>query len=214
MSKVILFQGDSITDSQRDRKCDGLCYGLGNGYALLAASRLLADHPNDGLQFFNHGISGNRVVDLYARWKQDTINVKPDILSILIGVNDTWHEAQFQNGVELDRFEAIYRMLVEWTLKALTKCKLLLMEPFALPFGQPMTWEAKFRAEIPRRGKIVKAIAKDFNVTFLPLQKKIDAAVKAVNGNYSHLLMDGVHPACAGHQLIADEWIKATKEFF
>ena len=133
-TKVILFQGDSITDAGRNREQQGVVNGpyggTGYGYPLFASARLLADQPQAGLQFYNLGISGNRVVDLYARWKIDALNIKPDILSILIGVNDTWHEKARQNGVEVPRYEMIFRMLLEWTKKELPETKLVLMEPF------------------------------------------------------------------------------------
>ena len=90
----ILFQGDSITDAGRNRDADtaNIPSGLGSGYVNLIAAQLLRQHPEDNLQIYNRGISGNRIVDLYARWKVDAINLKPDLISVLIGVNDTWHE--------------------------------------------------------------------------------------------------------------------------
>ena len=91
MSKVILFQGDSVTDCGRSRE-NVFNGGLGSGYPTLIGARILADHLGEGYQIYNRGISGNRVVDLYARWKCDAIVLRPDIISILIGVNDTWHE--------------------------------------------------------------------------------------------------------------------------
>ena len=99
--KLVLFQGDSITDCGRNREAD---HPMGSGYATMAAGEIMAEHPGE-YRFLNRGISGNRSVDLYARIKQDLINLKPDYLSILIGVNDVWHEYTRQNGVDADKFE-------------------------------------------------------------------------------------------------------------
>ena len=114
--KTILFQGDSITDCRRDREAEvNLPWHLGYGYSNLVSSRLLLNDPEAMYRCINRGISGNRVVDLYARWKIDALNLRPDIISILIGVNDVWHEVGNHNGVEADRFEQVYRMMLEWT---------------------------------------------------------------------------------------------------
>ena len=114
MIKTVLFQGDSITDARRDREApDGDSSRIGYGYVALVAGKLLARNIGKEFNCINRGISGNRVVDLYARWKIDALNLKPDLLSILVGVNDTWHEFSRQNGVEVERYEKIYRMLLE-----------------------------------------------------------------------------------------------------
>ena len=129
----ILFQGDSITDAGRARDAAlPANTGLGLGYPHLIAGRLLSQCPKRGYQFFNRGIGGNRVVDLYARWKVDALNMRPDLISILIGVNDTWHEFGSRNGVEVDRYATVYRMLLEWTRKELPQTKLVICEPFVL----------------------------------------------------------------------------------
>ena len=112
-NQVILFQGDSITDCGRSREANVPNTGLGGGYPFMAAAHLLCAKAEDGLKFFNRGISGNRIVDLYARWKIDGLNLNPDVISILIGVNDTWHAFGSNNGVEVPRFEQFYRMLLD-----------------------------------------------------------------------------------------------------
>ena len=106
----ILFQGDSITDVGRNTN-SGSLLSIGQGYPCLIASRLGADEPGK-YEFVNRGISGNRIVDVYARIKADCWNLEPDLLSVLIGVNDVWHEFAVQNGVDADRFYAVYKMLV------------------------------------------------------------------------------------------------------
>lgn len=202
---TILFQGDSITDCGRARDAAVPNTGLGSGYALFAAGRMLHDMPGKNLQFWNKGISGNRVVDLYARWKIDALNLKPDLISILIGVNDTWHEFASENGVEVERYGEIYSMLLSWTVEKLPRTKIILMEPFVLQCGAVgKDWPA----EIDQRRKIVKKLAAEFNATFLPLQALFNAA--ATKNSPEYWLRDGVHPSCAGHMLIADTWVKTA----
>ena len=210
-TKVILFQGDSITDAGRNREQQGVVNGpyggTGYGYPLFASARLLADQPQAGLQFYNLGISGNRVVDLYARWKIDALNLKPDLISILIGVNDTWHERSRQNGVEVPRFEKIYRMLLEWTREVLPEVKLVLMEPFVLPFGAAdETWVA----EVAERAVVVRKLAEEFNAVFIPTQEMLTKAAQTASPEY--WLVDGVHPTAAGHQFLADAWLAGVRK--
>ena len=207
MGKVILFQGDSITDAGRSREEVPANTGLGLGYPYLVSANLLYNDAELNWQIFNRGISGNRVVDLYARWKIDALNIKPDILSILIGVNDTWHEKARQNGVEVPRYEMIFRMLLEWTKQELPETKLVLMEPFVfLSEAVDETW----LDEIAARRAVVKKLAEEFGAIFIPLQEMFNEALKK-NDNTLYWLRDGVHPTSAGHQLIADAWLKATE---
>ena len=198
----ILFWGDSITDVGRDRDDPG---SLGAGYPLLIGSRLGADCPGR-YTFRNTGISGNRSVDLYARVKADCWNWQPDVVSILVGVNDVWHELrESPNGVGADRFHRVCRMLVEDTLARLPDCTLLLMEPFMLPgTATNRNWEA-FSREVPLRAQAIREVAEQFHTRFLPLQGLLDEACKRCPAD--HWLADGVHPTPAGHQLIADAWL-------
>ena len=204
---TVLFQGDSITDCGR-AACGGAGFdskGLGPGYPGMIAARLACDRPGVEWDFINRGISGNRVVDLYARWKIDALNLKPDFLSILIGVNDTGHEKVLRNGVEVPRYEQFYRMLLDWTLKELPNVKLVLLEPFVFPFGAVTP---DWVDEIAQRGDVVRRIADDYQAVFIPVQSILnDALQKAPR---EHWLADGIHPMPAGHQLIADAWLKAT----
>ena len=108
MGKLILFQGDSVTDCGRTSSGDP-DGNLGVGYPYFITARLWADRLGEEIETVNRGISGNRVVDLYARWKIDALNLNPDVLSILIGVNDTWHEFMYRNGVEVPRYVGFYR---------------------------------------------------------------------------------------------------------
>ena len=205
--KIIVFQGDSVTDAGRNRDQTEPNRGLGPGYPLLVAARLLAERPHDGLKFYNRGISGNRVVDLYARWKIDTLNYKPDLISILIGVNDTWHEYMRQNGVEVERYAQVYRMLLGWTLEVLPDVKLVLIEPFILPGSAP---GPEWFAEMEARRAVVRELAEEYRTGFVAAQEILSAAAEETNPEY--YLADGVHPTAAGHQLIADAWIREVKK--
>ena len=207
--KRILFQGDSITDVSRDRLNlePNSPAALGGGYANHIASELLHDHPDKGLEFFNRGISGNRVVDLYSRWKVDALNLQPNLISILIGVNDLWHEFMHQNGVELDRFETVYRMLLEYTKRSLLEVQLVICEPFVLPCG--VVTEA-WQEDMAQRQKIVEALAAEFNAIFVPFQNVFDRACETAPAAY--WAPDGVHPSPAGHGVLARAWLKAVRK--
>ena len=200
----ILFFGDSITDAGRDRNNDYLLSSYGQGYVKFIAGELLSQDPT-AYEIVNRGISGHRVVDLYARIKADLWNIEPDVLSILIGVNDVWHELYGKNGVELDRYERVYRMLIEDTQKRLPNLKIVLLEPFVL---KGTATEEKYEGflEVYKYAEVVKRLAKEYGLYFLPLQEKLTAAAEKHGASY--YLADGVHPAMAGAKLIADEWLK------
>ncbi len=212
MSKTILFQGDSITDVLRSRENDAF---LGHGYATMVSGSLGLDYPEE-YSFINRGISGNRVVDLYARIKADIINLKPDYMSILIGVNDVWHEFGSKNGVSTEKFEKIYSMLIEEIKEALPEIKIMILEPFFLRC--PATsLDAdgndrydSFRSEVELRAAAAKRVAEKYALPFIQLQAKLDSVYNPENPTY--WLRDGVHPTAPGHALIAREWIKTFEE--
>lgn len=203
--KTILFQGDSITDVGRVREDES---SLGQGYPRMLAERLGYEYPGQ-FRYLNRGISGNRVVDLYARWKVDALNLKPDYLSILIGVNDVWHEIEAQNGVEAKKYEKIYTMLLEETLEALPDIKIILMEPFVLHgTGTDKAWDV-FSQEVAKRQEAVHRIADTFKLPLVRLQDKLNEAERIAPASY--WLGDGVHPTPAGHALLTDQWIRVFK---
>jgi lysophospholipase L1-like esterase len=201
--KTILFQGDSITDAGRSYTDDA---GLGSGYPLFVAGRLGMDSPGQW-RVINRGISGNRVVDLYARWKIDCLNLKPDVISILIGINDVWHELGSKNGVEADKFERIYGMLLEETVAILPDTRLMVLEPFVLSSAATEAQWAYFHEETALRAKAARMVADEYGAVFVSLQDAFDDAAKLAPA--AHWLSDGVHPTPAGHQLIADCWLAA-----
>ena len=200
----ILFQGDSITDAGRSGDSEEY---RGNGYPTFLAGQLGLRSPGE-YTVINRGISGNRVVDLYARWKRDCLNLCPDVLSILIGVNDVWHELDFQNGVDAEKYEKVFNLLLDETQEKLPGIKLIILEPFVLK-GTATTarWDY-FSKEVPLRAAAAKRVAEAHGAVFVPLQKLLDDA--CTNGiESSDWLIDGVHPTAAGHALIAREWLAA-----
>ena len=200
----ILFQGDSITDCGRDWNDDNQ---LGRGYAYLVSTYLGLKEPGK-YTFVNKGISGNRVVDLYARIKRDIINYKPDVMSILIGVNDVWHElGDSPNGVDADKFFKIYSMLIEEVKDALPSIKIMIMEPFVLEACSTTEHCEFFKTEVKKRAEMAKRIAEKYSLPFIELQNGFDELSKAAPNSY--WLGDGVHPTPAGHEFVKNEWLKA-----
>ncbi|MBP3634732.1 MAG: hypothetical protein J6J43_09195 [Oscillospiraceae bacterium] len=196
--KTILFQGDSITDCLRYREDP---YHLGSGYAVITAGRIGVNFPGK-YRFLNKGIGGNRSVDLYARVKCDIIALKPDILTILIGVNDTWHELAHQNGVSVERYEQLYDMLLCDVKAALPQTKIVLLEPFVLPGSGVEPYYDAFAQDVRNRQVVSKRLADKHGLSYVFLQKTLENfAQKTSNDN---VLLDGVHPSPTGHALIAD----------
>ncbi len=204
--KRILFQGDSITDVSRSRENDSY---RGMGYPLLVTAELGLDYPEE-YEFINRGISGNRVVDLYSRIKNDLINLKPDVLSILIGINDVWHEINYQNGVSTEKYEKIYNMLIEEIKEELPEIRIMILEPFVLK-GEATTehWD-EFRKGAEEKAAAAKRVAEKNGLEFIPLMEKFDELAKKAAPEY--WLFDGVHPTAMGHEVIAREWVKTFKK--
>jgi lysophospholipase L1-like esterase len=207
-SPVILFQGDSITDTGRARDQQdkpNSAAALGNGYAHFAAARILARYPERQAQIFNRGISGNRIPDLYARLREDVLNLKPDLLSILIGVNDTWHHFKRNAGVSHEKFARIYRQFLAEVKAELPTIQLVLCEPFVLITGEVTP---EWSADITERRAIVADIARESSAIFLPFQRMFDDALTRAPADY--WLYDGIHPTPAGHALMAELWLTTT----
>lgn len=205
---VILFQGDSITDAGRSREEAGQPNSqpaLGKGYAWLAASQLLTDRPADNLKIYNRGISGHKVPQLAARWQTDCLDLKPDVLSILIGVNDIWHKLGGKYEGTPATYERDYLALVENTLKALPDVKIVICEPFVLRCGAVKDdWFPEFDSY----RAAAKKVAETFAATFVPFQTMFDEAAKLAPPN--HWAGDGVHPSANGASLMAHHWLKAV----
>lgn len=199
---TILFQGDSITDGNRGRSADPN-HIMGHGYAFSIASRLGAEYPDRNLHFINRGISGNTVIDLANRWQTDTLELAPDVVSILVGVNDVYFRLK-NNDASPNTFEQVYRGLLEQTRAKLPKVLLVLGEPFVLPVGM-VKEDLRWVPEIQQRQQVVKKLATEFNAVFVGYQTVFNKACAKAPAEY--WIWDGIHPTVAGHELMAREWI-------
>jgi len=205
--KTFVFQGDSITDVHRDYRNDD---NSGAGYPTLVAARLGLSHPGD-YRFLNRGVSGDRIVDLNARIKRDIINLKPDVLSILIGINDVWHElADSPNGVDNEKFFRTYCEVLREIKAACPAVKIYILEPFVLKAAATEENWSYFARETRLRAASAKKAADLCGCRFLPLQNRFDVLCEKAEPAY--WLRDGVHPTAMGHQVIADELIRAVEE--
>ena len=204
---VILFQGDSITDAGRNRSAAGEnnAAALGGGYPLIAASHMLRAHPDSALRIFNRGVSGDKTPALQARWETDTIALKPDILSILVGVNDLWHKLSGGYSGTVADFESQYNDLLQSSRQALPNVRLVILEPFVLVTGAV---DAKWFPEFDERRAVTARVAKRTGATFIPLQSMFTQLARSAPPSY--WLADGVHPTIAGHAAIADRWREAV----
>jgi lysophospholipase L1-like esterase len=207
--QVILFQGDSITDSGRNKEDTGFntARNLGSGYPLLAGAALLNKYEALNLKVYNKGISGNKVYQLAERWDKDCLELKPDVLSILIGVNDIWHKLNGTYNGTIEIYRNDYIALLERTMKALPNVKLIICEPFAVNGVKAV--DDKWYPEFYDYQKSAREIAKQFRATFIPFQSVYDEAQKRAPGSY--WTGDGVHPTLAGAQLMAKAWMKALE---
>ncbi len=198
---VVLFQGDSITDAGRAKDKP---QELGGGYAAIAASHLMCD--NADIVCYNRGISGNRIVDVYARMKKDIVNLKPDVMSLLIGVNDIWHDySETPNGVDVVKFEKIYRLLLDELRAEFPNLKLMILGAYLVKGSATEEIYDTFRHEVELRADAARRIAADYGAVYVPLQDKFDAAVAAAPDTV--WTRDGVHPYGAGCALIARAWL-------
>lgn len=207
----ILFYGDSITDMGRYRDAEiGSAGSFGDGYVRPIADTLIYKNP-EKYQIINRGISGDRVVDLYARVKKDCWNFEPDVLSIYIGVNDVWHElGDDKNGVEIDRYEKVYRMLIEDTLKRLPNVKIMLVEPFVVK-GVSTTEKFNEFTLVYEYAKVVKKLANEYKFPLVEIQNDMNKAVEKYGSNV--VCKDGVHPDIYGMNIIADNWLKTFNKY-
>ena len=204
---TILFQGDSITDAGRDKKNEvpNQQKAFGKGYAWMAASQLLISKTTHNLSIHNRGISGNKVHQLDARWDKDCIQLKPNVLSILIGVNDIWHGLNGRYDGTVKTYEDDYRKLIEKTRKLLPKVNLVICEPFVLKCGAVTD---KWFPEFDKYRASARKIASENEALFVPFQAMFDEAVKYAEPK--HWAGDGVHPSPHGASLMAHFWIQAV----
>lgn len=205
---VILFQGDSITDGNRGRSNDPN-HIHGHGYQYILASEMYADNFDKSIEVINRGISANRIADLYGRWKEDCLTLKPTVLSILIGINDLHFLRENGSGSEPERFEKIYRLLLDEVSEQSPDTLIIVMEPF---FGVADNEEYTnyMKENLGKYAAVARKIAEEYNAVFVPLQDIFDEYAKTTD--IKNLLWDGVHPTTGGHQLIARRWKECVSD--
>jgi acyl-CoA thioesterase-1 len=204
---VVLFQGNSITDAGRSRTTIGPNSpdGMGFGYPKLVMDSVLERYPEHHLQFYNRGISGDRIRDLEYRWGEDSLPLQPSILSILIGINDTSNYVVLGMGTSPEEYWKVYRKLLANTLEISPFTRFVLCEPFLLKTGDVTD---EWVTDNKQRRNIVRMLAEDFNAVFIPFQAALNFAAQEVPAH--HLLDDGMHPTNKGHQVLAECWIKTV----
>lgn len=203
-----LFQGDSITDGNRTRNNDWN-HVLGHGYAFIIASRLWFEYPDKDWMFYNRGISGNTIDDLKDRWGEDAIDLNPDVLSILIGINDVYGIVKGYLEQSIAEFEKSYRAVLDKTKSELPSTTILLLEPFILPGGRVEENTEVWKKETQLRQKVVRKLSDEYQTLLVPLQEPFTKACEKAPAK--HWIWDGIHPMPAGHELIAREWIKVVQ---
>ena len=207
--QTILFQGDSITDAGRER---GRYYandasGMGSGYAHHIVTHLLGKYPEKNYRFYNRGISGNKVFQLADRWEEDCLQLQPDVLSILIGVNDYWHKLDWGYKGTVETYKKDLNKLLERTKKHLPEVRLIIGEPFAVKGGSAINerWGAFHDYR-----KVAKQIAEEHDAIFLPYHSIFEKALEMAPVSY--WCPDGVHPSLAGAYLMKEAWVEGFKQ--
>ncbi|MBE6594015.1 MAG: GDSL family lipase [Ruminococcaceae bacterium] len=205
MKKVrILFQGDSITDAGRDRRN---YYHLGGGYPAYAAPLIKEAHPELELEFINLGISGNRTGQLFDRLYPDAIALKPDVISILIGINDLWHRYNWDMVTTTDeQIELNYRCILE-RLKKDTDAKIMILAPYLLD----CTDKEEVRADLARLLPIVRKLADEYADVYVPLDELFDEALKT-QPEPAYYSGDGVHPNANGARFVGEHYARAIEK--
>ncbi len=205
---IILFQGDSITDGARGRS-DDPNHILGHGYVFLVAAELGMTLAERQPHIINRGVSGDRASDLYARWNEDALALRPDLISILVGVNDVWAAMNGDPRGATDRFARSLRHVLEETAEKLPDTGLVLVEPFVLPTGAPASDWACWQERIAACQQSVRELARAFDAVHVPTQQMFDHACGQAEAAY--WLWDGVHPTAAGHGLLARAWLEGVR---
>lgn len=201
-NSLVLFQGDSVTDAGRSRINDS---ELGRGYPNMISAFFSAMYPEKKVKFINRGISGNRVRNLQSRWKEDCLDLKPDWVSILIGINDCWRRYDSNDPTSVEDYEKSYRDILIRTVNE-TDARLILCEPFVLPVPED---RKRWREDLDPKIQVVRHLALEFNAILIPYDGIYAAA--CATREPAFWAADGVHPTYAGHALMSIEWLKAVK---
>jgi len=196
---LVLFQGDSITDAGRQRDGND---GFGEGYAMMVAAWFGAIFPRKGVRFLNRGVCGQRTVDLVARWETDCLALKPDWVSLLIGINDTWRGIDQGDFTSPEMFEFNFRRLLKPVKEGLN-ASLVLLEPFVLP--NHAAYDA-MRDDLDHKLEVVRKIAREFEALLVPLDGLFQQACTQTPPD--HWAVDGVHLTPAGNALVARAWLR------
>ncbi len=200
----ILFQGDSITDANRDKRN---YHELGSGYPKYAAELIESEHPDIDFEFINFGISGNRTCQLFDRLYDDGIVFAPDIISILIGINDIWHRHDFGKIETTDaQIQLNYRCILE-RLRRQTNSKIVMLQPFLLDSHGIDHLREDFARLLP----IVDALAAEFADVYVPLNEYFSEALKTQPAPL-YYSADGVHPNAEGAKFIAEHYKNAINK--
>jgi Lysophospholipase L1 and related esterases len=199
---TVLFQGDSVTDGGRD--CENLD-DMGFGYPMMTASWFAALHPEKNVRFINKGISGDQVKDLKSRWDKDCIQLKPTLVSILIGINDCWRRFDSNDPTPVEQFASTYTYILD-RLQEADNPKIILCEPFVLPALED---RRAWREDLDPKIHVVRELARQYKALLLPLDGIFSSAASFKEPGF--WTPDGVHPSPAGHALIAKEWLKLTQ---
>lgn len=197
----VLFQGDSITDGNRGRGSDPN-HILGHSYAFLIAAKHGAAYPERKLVFMNRGISGHTTADLQQRWQADTLDLKPEVLSILVGANDSTRK------VPIADYERNYDGLLAAARAANPRLKLVLCQPFVFPGGKKQAAYPEWREDLRHRQQVVAKLAAKYGAVLVDFQAALDDACR--RAPLEHWVWDGVHPTYSGHQILADAWERAV----
>lgn len=207
--KTIVFQGDSITDMARGRNSWDLNHLYGHSYVFLIASKLGFENPGSKTVFYNRGNSGDRCIDVAARWKEDTLDLKPDIISLLVGINDVIMDVENGGGVSAEDYEKTLCGIIEITKKELPGIRFVLCEPIFFLSPAQEKYRKEFAERVPRQQEAVKLIAEKYGCVFVPLQEDFNTAYAAhPELGEEYWIWDGIHPTAAGHQIIARKWLK------
>jgi len=207
----VLFQGDSITDMGRGRTEDPN-HLLGHGYAFIIAAMEAAYFPGRAVTFINRGVSGNTTDDLAARWQTDTLDLEPDVLSILIGVNDLGHKLREGQPFSIETYEKTYGMLLADAVHAAPGVKFILGEPFLAPGSATAADFEQRQLAMEAMRAVVKELADQYHAPVVHYQRMFDEAAK--RAPHAYWIWDGIHPTFAGHQLMADEWRRTYRSFY
>ena len=198
----ILFQGDSITDAGRDKRN---YHNLGNGYPKYAAELISAAHPEIDFEFINFGISGNRTSQLFDRLYSDAIAFQPDIISIMIGINDVWHRYGHRILTSNEQIALNYRCILKY-LKEATNAKIVMIAPYLLDCDD----KEDIRRDLPSVLEIIRGLADEFADVYIPLDKYFEDALKTAPEKL-YYSADGVHPNVNGAKFIAEHYAEAIE---